>query len=81
MITLTNVKRTGDIISANYQYSGEKDYGYIEYDVKLGKYVKVIYCESDAKYDGLYTFPKIMNLIKDMIKYDNYPETCHYYWY
>lgn len=81
MLVLTNVKRIGDIISANYQYSGQTDNGYIEYSVKLGKFTKIEYCELDKKNGAVYCFPKIMRLIEDMIKYDKYPRTCHYYWY
>jgi len=84
MVTLINLKKTGNIIEADYYYERSKDkIGHVKYDITTGKYIEIIRAEKEYyERNGFeYGFFHIENEIKCMIKYNIFPEKHVISWY
>ena len=81
MLILENVKRKNELISADYSFSGYPgEKGSFVYDVKNDRYKSVKF-PNEEEPEKMYGFGKVKYLIKQMIQYDNYPETVKCRWY
>ena len=80
MLTLENVKKENNIISAEYCFSGYKERGFFSYDINQGKF-NVLRFGDVEKPEEVYGFSKVKYLLKQMISYNNYPQTVSCRWY
>lgn len=81
MICLLNVKRIDSLIIGDYCYENEKDIGSFRYNIKTDSYESVKYNAEDEKYNAPYGFGKIIQLLRQMVKYNKHLNHMTYLWY
>ena len=80
MIRLLNLKKTGDLIT-DYCYEDKNDIGNFQYNIKNDSYDSVKYNAQDEKYNAAYGFGRIIQILRQMVKYNRYPDHMVYMWY
>ena len=82
MVTLINILKISDILSADYYPEGNKnDVGHIEYDLKNQKLIKTNYCTADKNSFFNPYLSKALLAIKEMATKHDFPSTYDYMWY
>jgi hypothetical protein len=81
MVRVKNVKVSNGRLYVDYRYEDDDDVGSVVMDVKTGEIVDVSFNSRDKKYDGGYTFSKVIQFMRKMIKYNKFPSEASWIWY
>ncbi|BAK46042.1 type I restriction-modification system methyltransferase subunit [Clostridium sp. SY8519] len=81
MIRLLNVKKIDNLIVGNYCYEDKKDVGSFRYNIETDSYESVRYNAQDEKYNAAYGFGRIIQLLRQMVEYNTFPDHMVYMWY
>ena len=82
MVTLEKIKKTNNIISAEYfPEDSKQDVGTFIYDIEKHEVIEHKYCQKDSKANLKTYFNKAIKAIEKCIENDSYPETVEYMWY
>ncbi len=80
MISVKNVKKINNRLSADYYYRDPSDIGHVTLDVNTGEILQRQPNEEDNSRAYSY-FGKVIQFLEMMIKADNYPESADFIWY
>jgi hypothetical protein len=81
MLRVKNVKVSDGRLYADYCYEDKTDIGHVVLDAKTGKLLEKRMNAEDTKYDGLYTFPKVIYFLREMIEHNDFPSESICMWY
>lgn len=81
MLTVDNVTREEGKLTAEYYYTDPEDRGLVILDDRTGEILYKKYNKEDEKYDGMYTFGKVVRYLRRMIELDRFPKKASYMWY
>jgi hypothetical protein len=76
-----NVRVENGRLYADYCYEDQNDVGSVVLNVKTGELLEKHMNAFDTKYNGIYTFTKVVRFLREMIEYDKYLPEATLMWY
>lgn len=82
MVTVTDIKIHGNILTAKYYPEGQnKDLGFIKYDLDKKQAVEIHYCEADRdSFLKAYAY-KAVRALKKHPENESWPDHLYSFWY
>lgn len=81
MVTLEHVLKSGNFISADFFFNRDSERGRAVYDIEKGEVVEATFDGRNIFEEPVYGFIHVIGLFRQMVEYNNYPETAHCMWY